>query len=195
MQKNLFLGFLVLLISGICTGVYAETIEVQALDSFTTANPPSTIKIKLLDNLELTEDITVNAGAEMFGTLVDVVSPKRLKRNAKFSFKPQWYTDATGKKHIINEDITASYTTTLNKADIAKHAVLGVGNHFVKGLSMGVAAIEGAVENEQGNRVKSSAKSLYEASPVSYAGKGKDIQIEENDVFYLKFPNVNNKNE
>ena len=74
---------------------------------------------------------------------------------------------------------------------MAKKAVLGVGDHFVKGLSMGVAAVEGAVENNEGNRLKSGAKSLYKASPISYVGKGQDIQINKSDIFYLKFPNTN----
>ena len=115
--------------------------------------------------------------------------PKRLKRNAKFSFKPEWYIDTNGSKHNLNETVKATYTTTLNKVQLAKKAVLGVGNHFVKGLSMGVAAVEGVVENEEGNRLKSGAKSVYDASPLSYSEKGKDIVINENEIFYLKFPN------
>ena len=192
MQKNLFLGFLVFAITGLCTCAYSKTVEVASLGSFSTANPPSSIRIKLLDILELT-NTTIPAGSEMGGKLVDVVSPKRLKRNAKFSFKPEWYIDTNGSKHSLNETVKATYTTTLNKGQLAKKAVLGVGNHFVKGLSMGVAAVEGAVENEEGNRLKSGAKSVYEASPLSYSEKGQDIVVNENEIFYLKFPNKKDK--
>jgi hypothetical protein len=192
MQKNLFLGFLVFAITGLCTCAYSKTVEVASLGSFSTANPPSSIRIKLLDILELA-NTTIPAGSEMGGKLVDVVSPKRLKRNAKFSFKPEWYIDTNGSKHSLNETVKATYTTTLNKGQLAKKAVLGVGNHFVKGLSMGVAAVEGAVENEEGNRLKSGAKSVYEASPLSYSEKGQDIVVNENEIFYLKFPNKKDK--
>ncbi len=192
MQKNLFLGFLVFAITGLCTCAYSKTVEVASLGSFSTANPPSSIRIKLLDILELT-NTTIPVGSEMGGKLVDVVSPKRLKRNAKFSFKPEWYIDTNGSKHSLNETVKATYTTTLNKGQLAKKAVLGVGNHFVKGLSMGVAAVEGAVENEEGNRLKSGAKSVYEASPLSYSEKGQDIVVNENEIFYLKFPNKKDK--
>ena len=143
----------------------------------------------MLDTLELTNTI-IPAGSEMGGQLVDVVSPKRLKRDAKFSFKPEWYIDTNGSKHNLNETVKAAYTTTLNKRQLAKKTVLGVGNHFVKGLSMGVAAVEGAVENEEGNRLKSGAKSIYDASPLSYSEKGNDIVINENEIFYLKFPDT-----
>ena len=191
MQQNLFLGFLVLIIIGLCSEVYAKTVEVASLDNFSTANPPTSIRIKLLDILELT-NVTIPAGSEMGGKLVDVVSPKRLKRNAKFSFKPEWYIDTSGSKHNLDVAVKATYTTTLNKGQIAKKAVIGVGNHFVKGLSMGVAAVEGAVENEEGNRFKSGAKSVYEASPLSYSEKGSDIIIKESEIFYLKFPDTKN---
>lgn len=53
---------------------------------------------------------------------------------------------------------------------------------------MGVAAVEGAVKNQDGNRFKSSVSSVYEASPLSYARKGEDIEIKAGQVFFLKFP-------
>lgn len=194
MQKKLFLGFLVLLITGIHNGVIAKTVEVLSLSNFSTANPPSEIKVRLLDELDL-DNVKIKSGSVLAGTLTDVKSPKRLKRNAKFSFKLLWYIDDDGTKHIVQDDIKASYTTTLDGAQLAKNVTLSVGNHFVKGLKMGVAAVEGAIENEEDNRLKSSAKSLYNASPVSYIEKGNDLLIEENDIFYLKFPNKKTEKE
>jgi len=189
MQKNLFLSFLVLILTGVFTCVYAQTVEVEALEAFSTGNPPTSIKVKLLDNLEYSAGKIIPAGAEMEGKLVDVVSPKRLKKNATFSFQPEWYiTD--GLKHGISTIITAKYTTALNTAELAKNAALSVGNHFIKGLTMQVAAVEGAVKNEEGNPIKSGAKSMYEASPFSYTQKGQEINISENQIFLLKFPDI-----
>lgn len=54
---------------------------------------------------------------------------------------------------------------------------------------MGVAAVKGAVQNEEENRIKSSAVSVYEASPFSYVEKGEDLDIKFSQSFYLKFPN------
>ena len=192
MQKNLFLGFLVLSIIGLGTSALAQTVEVMSYTAFSTANPPASIKVELLDNLEISAETTIPAGAEMEGKLVDVVSPKRLKRDATFSFQPELYI-VNGSKHNIEGTIKAKYTTALNTAGLAKSAALSVGNHFVKGLGMGVYAIEGAVKNEEGNRIKSGAKSMYSASPLSYKDKGKEIEITANQVFYLKFPDVENE--
>lgn len=190
MQKKLFLCFIMTILTGIFSSVSAKTIVVETLDKFSTANPPQSIEIKILNPLELSNTLTVPAGSKVQGQLVDVASPKRLKRDAKFSFRPEWYVDANGAKHNINVSVIGTYTTKINKAQLAKSAVLGVGSHFVKGLSMGVAAVEGAIENEEGNIIKSSAKSVYEASPLSYTKKGQDLYFEPNSIFYLKFPDV-----
>lgn len=185
-QKNIISGFLIIL-SCMFTQAYAQTVEVSSLDKFSTDSPPKSISIKLLEPLEISDNEVYKAGVIMKGDLFDVVSPKRLKRDADFSFKPVSYTDENGKTYQINSNITASYTEPLNKGQMAKSAALTVGDFFVKGLSMGVAAVSGAVKNQEGNRIKSSAVSVYESSPLSYVEKGEDIKIEPNMSFFLKF--------
>ena len=185
-QKYFYLGFIIFLL-GCFTAVYAQTIEVRSFDDFSTANPPSSISIELLEPLSLSEDKILDIGTKVDGELFDVVSPKRLKRDAGFSFKPKLYYDEDGKTHIIYNNITASYTEPIDKGKVAKSAVLGVGNFFVKGIKTGVTVVEGAVKNEQGNRLKSAGVSLYESSPVSYVEKGEEIEIKKEESFFLKF--------
>lgn len=186
-QKFLYLCFFILL-TGAFSISYAQTIEVSALEDFSTAEPPKTISVKLVEPLEFTEPNVLTSGSILKGNLIDVVSPKRLKRDAGFSFQPTEYIDLNGEIHPINSYITASYTQPIDKGLVAKNTALGVGNFFVKGLSMGVAAVSGAVKNTEGNRFKSSAKSVYESSPFSYAEKGEDLFIKTNQSFFLKFP-------
>lgn len=186
-QKFLYFGFLIVL-SCMFSKAYAQTVAVSALDDISTANPPKSISVRLLEPLEIMDSQFLIAGSIMYGDIVDVVSPKRLKRNASFSFKPVEYTDLNSETHKLNLNITASYTKPLNKGKLAESAALGVGSYFVKGLSMGVAAVKGAVKNEEGNRIKSSAVSVYESTPFSYAEKGQDLDIKKGDCFYLKFP-------
>lgn len=191
-QKFFCLCFL--LLSGVMfSQTYAQTVEVESLSSFSTANPPASISVKLSEPLELTQDLTLDSGTVIKGNLIDVVSPKRLKRNASFSFKPVKYTDTKGKTGKIPSGILASYTTPTDKKKLAKNAALGVGSYFVKGLSVGAAAIEGAVKNQEDNRFKSSAVAAYESSPLSYVEKGQDIEIKEAQIFYLKFYQKRNK--
>lgn len=188
-QKFSYFVFLVLL-SGMFTQTFAQTVVVESLSDFSTANPPTSITVKLIEPLELANEFQLNAGVIMQGDLVDVTSPKRLKRDANFSFKPKSYTDKDG-EHKITQDVTASYTEPVDKGNLAKNAALGVGSFFVKGLSIGYAAVEGAVKNEEDNRFKSSITSAYESSPFSYANKGEDLEIKKSQYFYLKFPNLN----
>lgn len=191
-QKFLYFVFL-LLLSGMLSKAYAQTVEVRALDSFSTAKPPKSVSVQLLEPLVLTDSITLSSGDIMTGDLFDVVSPKRLKRDAGFSFCLKSYKDLEGNLHTVNSHIVASYSKPIDKGGLAKNAALGVGSFFVKGLSVGVAAVSGAVKNEEGNRVKSSAVSAYESSPLSLVEKGEDLNIEENMHFFLKFKEKSDK--
>lgn len=193
-QKYLYLCFIILL-SGCLTSVCAQTVEVMSLDSFSTAAPPSSINIQLIEPLVF-DDIDIKAGAKVKGNLCDVVGPRRLKRDARFSFVPISYIDTDGKVNYIKDNIKASYSEPLNKGKIAKNTVLGVGNFFMHGVKAGEAVVEGAVKNEQGNRIKSACVSLYESSPFSYIKKGKDIKISQNEHFFLKIRyKSNNEND
>ncbi len=185
-QKNFYFVFLIVL-SGMFAKTYAQIVEVMSLNDFSTAEPPKTISVKLIEPLELKNMQILDSGIILNGDLVDVISPKRLKRDAGFSFKPVTYTDLDGNTQNLDSNIIAKYTKPVDKGGLAKNAALSVGNHFIKGLSMGVTAVKGAVQNEEGNRLKSSAKSVYEASPFSYAEKGEDLYINANQNFFMKF--------
>lgn len=185
-QKILYFCFLLIVL---CTfsKANAQTIEVISQDNFSTEKPPTSISVMILDTLQISEKDTLKAGTIVKGDLTDVVSPKRLKRDAGFSFIPKSYIDEKGKSKKINSHITAKYTEPVSKAELAKNVTLGVGSYFVKGLSMGVAAVSGAIKNEDDNRLKSSAGAMYEASPFSLVKKGDDLYIEKNNHFFLKF--------
>lgn len=195
-QKILYFVFLLIVI---CTfsKANAQTIEVISQDTFSTEKPPTSISVLILDSLAISEKETIKAGSVVKGDLTDVISPKRLKRDAGFSFVPKSYIDEKGKTKKINSNVRAKYTEPVDKAELAKNVTLGVGSYFVKGLSMGVAAVSGAIKNENDNRLKSSAGAMYEASPFSLVKKGEDLYIEKNTHFFLKFstPQIEENNE
>lgn len=188
-MKQKFLYSVLLSSVFVCNSVYAQTVEVKSLSDFSTANPPKSISIQLLEPLEIKKDKFIEAGGTIQGDLVDVVSPKRLKRDADFSFEPRVYIDSNGKTRKINAQVKASYTEPVEAKQVAKKTVMAASNLVVAGLSLGVAAVEGAVKNEDGNRFKSSVSSAYEASPLSYTRKGEDIDIKSGQIFFLRFPN------
>lgn len=178
---------IILFIFLITQNAFAQTIAVKALEDFSTENPSATLSLQALESFCVNDETVVfKSGDIIYGKIVDVKVPKRLKRNATFTFLP--YELVSGGIHTdITGQFKAKYTTLVDKKDVAKHAALGVGNYFVKGLSMGYSAIEGAVKNEKDNRFKSSVNALYEDSPLSFVEKGEDIVITKDQTFFLKF--------
>lgn len=127
-MAKIFIFMFFLIISGMFSQAYSQTVEVESLSNFSTYNPPSSITVKLVEPLELLPSLTLDAGVYLSGTLVDVVSPKRLKRDASFSFKPETYTTVDGEIHNLDIDVIASYTVPLDKGQFAKmlHLVLEI---------------------------------------------------------------------
>ena len=183
-MKKLLLLFLLIFAT---SPVFAKTIHVQAMENFSTENPPQNYSVRILDDLSLEEKLILKIGYVVNGKIIDVTDPKRLKRDAKFVFVPLDYVDENNEKHEIKGFFPAVYTTKLNKGEIAKTAALGVGSYFVKGLSIAYSAVEGALKNEKDNRFKSSATAVYEDSPFSYVEKGHEIVLEKDQVFLLNF--------
>lgn len=166
---------------------FAKSVPVEAVTDFDTEHPAKTFEAKILEEHELADTTVLKEGDVVYFEVVEVKNPKRLKQNASFKLQAKYFIDTTGRKHEFTHETFAKYTTVLDKKGAAKSAALGVGNHFVKGLSMGVAAVEGAVKNEEGNRAKSSVVSLYKSSPLSYVEKGQQLKFSKGDSFLLKF--------
>ena len=167
--------------------VLAKPIAVEALSDFTTENPPKEMSIKLLEDIAVDDTLTIKAETIVDGNVVDVTDPKRLKRNASFTFVPTSYKNERGQVVVIKNYYPAKYTTKVNKGQLAKSAALSVGNFFVKGLSIGYSAVEGAIKNEKDNRFKSSVTEVYQDSPLSYVEKGEELVIEKGQLFFLNF--------
>ena len=185
MKKNLYL--LVLIFGLLCQPVLAKTVAVEALNDFSTENPSARMSIKILEDLAIDDNVVFSEGTVVDGKVVDVTAPKRLKRDATFTFVPLSYVDKNGKTIDVKGYYPAKYTTKISKGELAKNVGLGVGNFFVKGLSLGYSAVEGAVKNEKDNRFKSSVTEVYKDSPLSYVEKGTELVIEKNQMFYLNF--------
>ena len=185
-MKKFYLSMVMSLL--LCAPALAKTIEVEALNNFSTANPPKTMTVKVVADVYNDQNqLVIPNGTIVSGKIVDVKDPKRLKRNATFSFVPTTYTDLDGNVNKVKRHFSGKYTTPIDKKKLAKNAALGVGSYFVKGLSIGVNTLEGVVKNEEDNRLKSGAKALYNSTPISYIEEGQDIEIKTGEIFYLKF--------
>ena len=62
--------------------VMAKSVKVEAMSDFTTENPKSNWQVKVLEGFVADNGIVVHPNTVIEGKIVDVTSPKRLKRAA-----------------------------------------------------------------------------------------------------------------
>lgn len=186
----LLMAFLILSIMP----TFAETMAVQAMTEISTTQPNKIIKVKVIRDCTLA-NIPLKIGYTLDGKILNVTDPKRLKRDAGFTFYPMNYYDLTGKKTHIPVLYVGTFTPNfeIDKVALAKSAVLTVGNHFIKGISMGYYAVEGAIKNKDGDAVSSAVNNVYENSIFSYVEKGEQLEIKPSTCFGLKFEECKNE--
>ncbi len=186
-MKKIILLFIILLFP---TSVFAKNIKVEAMSDFSTEIPPRVWSVKVVEGFT-TNGYPVYAGSIIKGRIENVKDPKRLKRNATFTFVPTDYFDYNTQKWFkVEQNIQAKYSnlSDVDAKSVAKTGAVVVGNKLLDGFfGPGVALVEGAVKNEQGNRAKSAVVSVYESTPLSYANKGKELVIEQGKVFVMNF--------
>jgi len=186
-MKKILLTFLfILLTSPVCL---AENMKVMALNDFST-DTPSEIKVQVMETMNLDYNLTIEEGSIVTGKMVNIVPAKRLKRNATFSFQPTSYITPQNENIIIHKKYIGKFSPKfeIDKAKLAKNAALSVGDYLMTGFSAGVHAVKGAIDNEQGNRLKSSVTNVYENSFLSYVEKGGATCIKAQSLFSFKFP-------
>lgn len=173
--------------------VFADTMVVQAVTDITTTNPTQEIKVRVLRNCTLA-DVSLKVGDILEGKMI-ATDPKRLKRDATFTFYPLSCTDLEGNVTrfpvLYYGKFSAKFELDVGK--VAESAVVSVANHFVKGIGTGFYAVQGAVKNKDGNPIKSAAVNVYENSIFSYANKGEELTIPKDSVFGLKFSECENE--
>ena len=172
----------------------ADYLKVTAMEDFSTDSPKDTFNVRLREEGTLGK-YELPTNSILHCQVLQVVDPKRGKRNAVFFVKPLTYTQGDETLQI-QEDMYGKYTTVvLSKEEIkklpywkmVKNGALMVGSYFVKGLSIGVAFVEGVAKNEQDNRLKSGVTNAYEESPISLVEKGEQLDIKTGDDFYFVF--------
>ncbi len=175
----------------IMSPVIAKSVKVEALSNFSTANPTKTWKIKVLEGFVADNGVAVHPNTIIEGKVVDVTSPKRLKRAASFTFVPQTYYDPqVGVTKDVKRDFQGKYSarSELDAKTVAKKGALTAGNILVGAfVAPAVGLVEGAVKNGEGNRAKSAVVSAYENTPLSLANKGKELEFSRGQVFIMNF--------
>lgn len=173
----------------------AVNVKVQAMSDFSTANPAKTWKVKVAENTTLKNGNVLTSGSIIEGRIENVKGPARLKRNATFVFIPTIYHDATTNTATpVKRDFTGKYSTRgdMTVKGVATEGAIIVGNQLANGVvGPAVGLVQGVIKNEEGNRAKSAAMGVYKRTPLSYASKGKDIEVKQGQVFVMSFKEAN----
>ena len=167
----------------------ARVIKVEALSDFSTANPPKTWDLKVAETFTIKKQFTVSRGAVIEGKITKVKGPSRGKRDGSFVYVPTALI-MNGETYPIKDNFHGRYSTfnSITPGSVAKKGVVLAGNQLINStFGPAVALVEGAVKNEHGNVAKSAAISVYNSTPLSYIGKGKDLVIEKGQVFSMYF--------
>lgn len=189
MKKIVLSLFLFVLISA--QPVLARNVKVQAMSDFSTSNPPKTWEVQIVDGFTMKNGTEIYSGSKIKGKIEGVTDPKRLKRNASFNFIPVEYYDSINQRtYKIEKDYLGKYSslTDVTPGAVIEQGAVMAGSHFISGfIGPSVALVKGAVKNEEGNRAKSAAVSVYESTPISYISKGKQLDIKEGQIFIMNF--------
>ena len=175
----------------------ADKLHVRALNDFNSIEPSEEFRVETIEGGVLNDSIVLLKGDILNCILVKTKDPTRAKRDAKAYFKIVSYEDAKG-LHLISENLVAKYAkSVLNKEKIKevkpKTVVKKVGgtvaNFFFQGASAGISFVDGVVTNEEGNRLKSGVKQVYDDSILSYVEYGEEIEVKVGDEFYFVVKN------
>lgn len=186
-----FILIIVLMIFVCTPSVFARNVKVMAMSDFSTANPPQSWSLKVVEGFTTKNGYEVRTGSVITGKIVDVTSPKRLKRNASFKFIPvSFYDITTDKTYRVDKELVGKYNSMgdITAGKVVEKGAIAAGNYFINStIGTGVALVKGAVKNEEGNRAKSAAVSVYESTPLSYVSKGKEMEIKSGQTFTMNF--------
>lgn len=191
MKKAFLILFIVFFYISFFSLVSAKNIKLEAMNDFSTANPLEYWKVKVVEDVTLKNGFIIYKDSIIEGKIEGVTNPKRLRRNANFSFTPvKFYNAYTNEYKDIETSISAKYSvmSDISMGKVAKSGAILLGNQLVSCFfGPGIAMLEGAIRNQEGNRTKSAVVSAYESTPLKYISKGKEILIPKGQIFIMSF--------
>lgn len=196
-----FLGILFVLFMSVMFSnlqVFADAVDyiphkmtVQFEQDFSTNNPPKEFSVIINDNYEFPNVRPIEKGTQVFLEVTKVSQAKRAKMDASFQARiVRAYIPSTDETIIVNNPKAIVKFSKYEKLDVTDKAVntgISVANHFVKNITYPAQFVKGAVQNKEGNMLKSGLNAAYEASPLSYIEKGEALELQSGDLATLTF--------
>ena len=189
-MKKIVLTFIfLLLLAPVCEAknVKVKVISLSDIDKYSNTQ---SLRARVVEDTKLKNDVTLQKDAVLDSKMMEIVPPKRGKRNGYVIIQPVVYIYGDYVIPIKDQELRAkvTYYTEPNYKKAATEAVIGVGASFVKGGKYIAHFSEGIIKPEEGeSRLKSGFDNLYENSALSCIGKGKEMNIKKGDNLVYKF--------
>lgn len=189
LKKFLPLIFTIFLFS---SSVQAKTLKAEALDDFLPKYPKGIFRVKILETQEIKKDSFIDAGTIICGQVIAIKGPQRGKRDGYIEFVPIEIT-CNGVTQKIEQPVIAARVSgykPINPKELTFNVMRKTANFFFKGAISAVEFIDGAIEAENGQRIKSGVMKVYKDSPLSYIETGKELNVKTGDILTLKLKNI-----
>ena len=189
MKKFLLILLVSVLFTSFC---YAKNVKVkvESLNNVSIDSHTQNMRVRVIEETKIKDDITLQKDSVLDSRMIEIVPPKRAKRNGYVVVEPILYIYNGLVIPIQNEELRAKLTYYV-KPNYKKAAIdtgIGIGASFVKGGKYIASFSEGVIIPKEGeSRIKSGFENLYENSALSYAGKGKEVNIKRGDILVYKF--------
>ncbi len=173
-----FVLFVLILSLGLFSIAQAKVLKGKAIDEISTQAPKDTISIKVSRNFSLNNEITLKKNYILTGKMQNITEPDKWHHNASFTFIPTSYTDLNGEKHIITQEIKATYRQKM-KPDY-KHSEISLGNFM----------FSPAYIDDTKKIIHGEGKEVWDeyANRSTPWGKGVQIDIKPRETIYFNFP-------
>ncbi len=192
MKKMIFALIIILIIPifAVAEVIPRKVLAVTPFDlSYKTIHNGSVLELIAIENSNISEGITINAGEKFSVKIVKYVKPKRGKRDGYYKIE-----------YLHNDNNVVGSMRVSTPKDLegtVKSVGVSVVGHVLKvpGFSQAVAISKGLIKPDgDKSRLASAGENLYQSTPLKYVEKGKDFVIEKDGVVVLKL-RVNNLEE
>lgn len=181
---------LVLIILLLATSVQAKTFKVASLQTFSTQFPSAEFNVVTLEEIKFKGGAVIQPNTIISGKVIKIEKPRRGKRNAYFVFIPKYL-----RHNGIDSEVEGIYPVkiigyrAIDPEKVAIYAAEKSTNFIFMGASVGVSFVKGAMQSEDGDRVKSGLVQIYKDTPLSFIETGSELNIQVGDALKFKVPN------
>lgn len=179
---------ILLSLSLLSSSVEAKTLRVLSLKAFSTMQPSPVFEVQTVQRECLGQNFYLQPGTIISGIVLKVEPPKRGKRNGYFEFIPTEIT-YRGKTEKLSHTTMVAQVMGYNPVkpgSLAFNVTRKVANFFLKGAISAIEFADGAINAQDGQRLKSGAMAAYKDSFFSYIEPGKELNISRGDILTLK---------